>query len=95
MPAVTPPPPPELPSFNLTTILDDFAAWWGEHTFGLFDGLFVGLFVLSVFLKTRSLSATAVAVAVAAAVVYRSWALIILALTLAGLIYTLWERSGG
>lgn len=91
---VTPPPPPDIPSFNLTTIIDDFAAWWGQQTFGLFGGLLAGLFVLSVFLKTRSLSATAVAVAVAAAVVYRSWALIVLALALAGLIYALWRGSG-
>jgi len=86
--------PPELPSFNLTTLIDDFVAFWSQGTFGVFEGLLAGLFVFSVFLKTRSLSATLVAAAVASSVVYRSWALLVIAFSLAGLIYMLWRRSG-
>lgn len=94
MATVTPPPPPTLPSFNLTGMIGDFVAWWDANTFGLFSGLLAGLFVLSVFLKTRSLSAVLVAAVVVASVAFRSWALLVVALALAGLIWGLWMRSG-
>ena len=87
-------PPPEIPSFNISDIIGNFTGWWNQHTFGLFQGLLAGLFVFSVFLKTRSLSATAVAAAVAASLLYRSWAILVLALALAGLIWAVWQRSG-
>ncbi|MEB3780892.1 MAG: hypothetical protein GSR85_11810 [Desulfurococcales archaeon] len=68
MTTVTPPPPPELPSFNLSNIIQDFTGYWHTATFGVFEGLLAGLFVFSVFLKTRSLSATAVAVGVVSSI---------------------------
>ena len=88
------PPPPELPGLDPATMIDDFVAWWSSNTFGLFTGLLAGLFVLSVFLKTRSLSATLVAAVVVASVAFRSWALLVVALALAGLVWGLWMRSG-
>jgi hypothetical protein len=90
----TPPPPPQIPTFNVSDLVGNFTGWWEQHTFGLFGGVLAGLFVLSVFLKTRSLSATLVAASVAAAVLYRSWALLVIALALAGLIWGIWQRSG-
>lgn len=93
MATVPPPPPPSLPELNITNITA-FADWWDEHTFGLFGGILAGLFVLSVFLKTRSLSATLVAAIVVAGVASRSWALLVAALALAGLVWGLWRRSG-
>ena len=87
-------PPPEIPDYNLTRLLNDFVGFWQSSTFGLFEGLLAGLFILSVFLKTRSLSATAVAVVITSIVFFKSWMLIILALLLAGLLWGLWERSG-
>ncbi len=80
MTTVTPPPPPELPSFNLSNIIQDFTGYWHTATFGVFEGLLAGLFVFSVFLKTRSLSATAVAVGVVSSILFRSWMLLVLAM---------------
>ncbi len=87
-------PPPTFPTFDPTRVIGDFVSWWTVNTFGLFPGLLASLFVFSVFLKTRSLSATLVAAVAATALVYRSWALLVVALALAGLIWGLWQRSG-
>ena len=86
-------PVPELPSINQTGLIDSFTSWWDSHTFNIFTGIIAALFIFSVFLKTRSLSATLVAAIAAEVVVKRSWILLVISLLLAGLVWGAWQRS--
>ena len=87
-------PPPNITSIDLPGMIDSFTAWWDKATYGLFTPLLAGLFVFSVFLKTRSMSATAVAAVLAGAFASGSWILLVIGLALAGVLYAVWERSG-
>lgn len=42
MTTVTPPPPPELPSFNLSNMIQDFTGYWHTATFGVFEASYLG-----------------------------------------------------
>lgn len=86
-------PPPQIPDLRNFTDIGQFTAWWQGHTFGLFIGILSALVVLSVFLKTRSLSATLVAAGVLAAVLGKSWLLLVVALAFAGLLWGAWRRA--
>lgn len=91
--ATTTIPPPDIPSWNITSIIGNFTSYWQQSTHGYFIPLLAGLFVLSVFLKTRSLSATLVSAAVAGAIVSESWLVLVVGLALAGLIWAVWQQS--
>jgi len=87
-------PPSNITSIDLPGMIDSFTAWWDKATYGLFTPLLAGLFVFSVFLKTRSMSATVVAAVLAGSFVSGSWVLLVIGLGLAGILYAVWERSG-
>ncbi|MEB3788288.1 MAG: hypothetical protein GSR72_00140 [Desulfurococcales archaeon] len=86
-------PPPDIPNWSIQNIIGNFTNFWQNSTHGYFIPLLAGLFVLSVFLKTRSLSATLVAAAVTAGVVSESWLVLVVGLALAGLIWAVWQQS--
>ncbi len=87
-------PAPTLPIFNPLGMFDEFARFWNNMTFGYFTRLMAGLFVLSVFLKTRSMSATLVAAGVVAGVIAESWIVVIAGLLFAGLVWAVWSKAG-
>ena len=95
MMSYTPPPLPGiLDNLSLDQLINNFIAFWTQSTSGFFAPVIMGLVVVSVFLKTRSLSATGVAALAVAAAAYREWLLLVAALALAGLLWGLWARSG-
>ena len=94
MPFTPPPPPDVLSGISLDQLISAITQWWAQATFGLFTPILISLAIISVFLKTRSLSATGVAAVAVAAVAYREWLLLVAALALAGLLWGLWMRSG-